>query len=161
MRHPVPVPTLTDPVPATTLARWRRAVLRFRQHEQRRIYPTTILVGDPDGPHERFELPPPPSRAGRGPTSVATGMDAAARADVVGALLDRWLRSDFASAPMVWVIRPGSLDAVHDTDAHWLSAATQAFGECRVDLTMVVITRQGWFDPRSGVARRWKRLRAH
>jgi hypothetical protein len=92
---------------------------------------------------------------------VPPGMDAAARADVVGALLDRCLRDDVAATPALWVIRPGSLDAVHDSDAHWLSAANQAFGECRVDLTMVVITRQGWLDPRSGVARRWKRLRAH
>lgn len=92
---------------------------------------------------------------------MAAGMDAAARADVVGALLDRCLGAEVASAPMLWVIRPGSPDAVHDSDAHWLSAAEQAFGECRVDLTMVVITRHGWFDPRSGVTRRWKRLRAH
>lgn len=155
------MPILTDPVPAATLAQLRRAVLRFRQHEHRRIYPTRIFVGVPDGPHEKFEVPAPPLRVGRRSVAALPAMDAAARADVVGALLDRCLMKGLASAPLLWVIRSGSVDGVHDLDADWLSAGYQAFGECRMDLTMVVITRQGWCDPRSQVARRWKRLRAH
>jgi hypothetical protein len=44
-------------------------------------------------------------------------------------------------------------------DAEWLSAARSAFAEAGVDLTMVVVTRRGWWDPRSGRRREWKRLR--
>lgn len=160
MRHPVPMPILTEPVPAATLTQLRHAVLKFRQLEHRRIYPTRILIGHPDGLHHQFEVPPPPPRVGRGPTAAASVMDAAQRVDVVGALLDRWLMAEITSAPLLWLIRPGSLDGVHDLDADWLAAGYHAFGECRVELTMVVITRRGWFDPRSRVARRWKRLRA-
>lgn len=161
MRHPVPMPILTDPVPRATLARLRRAVLRFRQDQHRRIYPTRVVVGDPDGLHYQFEVPPLPARVGRGSRADARQLDAAQRADIVGALLDAYLMAELASAPLLWVIRSGSLDGVHDIDADWLAAGHQAFGECRVDLTMVVIARQGWSDPRSGVTRRWKRLRAH
>ena len=49
---------------------------------------------------------------------------------------------------------------LHDVDAAWLAAAGQAFGESGRHLTLVVVTRQGWWDPRSGTSRVWKRLRA-
>lgn len=155
------MPILTDPVAADTQARLRRVVLGFRREQHRRIYPSRIVVGDPDGLHHRFEVPARPARSRRGPTVDTKLIDAAQRADVVGALLEGYLMAGFASTPLLWVIRPGPLDGVHDIDADWVAAGHQAFAECRVELTMVVITRQGWSDPRSGVTRRWKRLRAH
>ena len=61
-------------------------------------------------------------------------------------------------APLVWLTRPGELD-LQDVDAAWLAAARTAYAEAAAPLTMVVVTRRGWRDPRSGVRREWKRLR--
>ena len=60
---------------------------------------------------------------------------------------------------MVWLTRAGDLD-LQDVDAAWLSAARAAGAEAGIDLTLVVVTRRGWSDPRSGVSREWKRLRS-
>jgi len=59
---------------------------------------------------------------------------------------------------MIWLTRPGSL-ALEDVDAQWLRAARSAAAEAGVALTLVVVTRSGWVDPRSGACRVWKRLR--
>ena len=47
----------------------------------------------------------------------------------------------------------------HDVDVAWLAAARAAGAEAGGDVTLVVVTRRGWTDPRSGVRREWKRLR--
>lgn len=60
--------------------------------------------------------------------------------------------------PLVWLGRAGHLEW-EDPDAAWLSAALAAFGEAGRPLTMVVVTREGWWDPRSGTRRTWRRLR--
>ena len=46
-----------------------------------------------------------------------------------------------------------------DLDLAWVQAVRAAGAEAGVELTLVVVTRKGWFDPRSGVRREWKRLR--
>jgi hypothetical protein len=58
----------------------------------------------------------------------------------------------------VWLTRSGEL-ALHDLDVEWLTAAASAYAEAGVDLTMVVVNRRGWRDPRSGVGQTWVRLR--
>ena len=58
----------------------------------------------------------------------------------------------------MWLTRAGPLD-LQDVDAAWLAAARTAASEAGVALTMVVVTRRGWCDPRSGARREWKRLR--
>jgi hypothetical protein len=94
-------------------------------------------------------------------TSYAAGvpesLDHAVRTYVVAALLRRVDGPD--AVPMVWVTRAGE-HTLHDADADWLAAAEQAFGEAGRPLTLVVVTRQGWWDPRSDARRVWKRLRA-
>ena len=45
-------------------------------------------------------------------------------------------------------------------DLAWLAAARSAYAEAGRDLAWVVVTRHGWWDPRSGLRRRWKRIRA-
>ena len=60
--------------------------------------------------------------------------------------------------PMLWLTRSGPLEA-GDLDLAWLAAARSASAEAGVDLMLVVVTRRGWFDPRSGVRRVWQRLR--
>lgn len=155
------MPILIEPVPSATLAQLRHTLLRFREGQPRRIFPTRIFVGDPDGARAWFEVPERSPRASRGGRTLPMALDASHRADVVGALLDRWLSAELAVPPLLWVIRSGVIDGIHEIDAAWLAAGHHAFAECRVELTMVVFTRQGWTDPRSGVGRRWKRLRVH
>jgi hypothetical protein len=59
---------------------------------------------------------------------------------------------------MVWLTRPGSLD--WDTlEANWLDPTVRAFDEIGLSATLVVVTKTGWYDPRSGVHREWVRLR--
>ncbi len=64
-----------------------------------------------------------------------------------------------ASETWLWLSRPGA-PAWHDLDTKWLAAASLAHEEVGVGFTMTVVTKQGWYDPRSGCSRRWKRLRS-
>jgi hypothetical protein len=63
-----------------------------------------------------------------------------------------------SGTPLVWLTRPGDL-VDQDVDLAWLAGARQAFGEAGVPLVFVVVNRQGWRDPRSGLQRTWVRLR--
>jgi hypothetical protein len=123
----------------------RRAVLDHVQSEPRRDFPPLLHLGLP----------------GRGEEVVPADLDAshdqALRADIVATLLHRTRRTGFV--PLVWLTRSGPLE-VQDVDAFWLAAARAAAAEAGVELTLVVVTRRGWFDPRSGARREWKRLRA-
>jgi hypothetical protein len=44
-------------------------------------------------------------------------------------------------------------------DADWVAPVLAAHAESRRDATFVVVTRHGRTDPRTGVGRRWKRIR--
>jgi hypothetical protein len=122
----------------------RRAVLEHAVSERRRVFAPLLHVGTPGGPQALFAPGP----------LVAT--DHALRTDVVAALLRRTSGLD---ERLVWLTRPGGLE-LQDTDAAWLAAARAAAAEADVPLTMVVVTRHGWRDPRSGAGQTWKRLRA-
>ena len=84
-------------------------------------------------------------------------MEHALRADLVAALLRRTRTGPVD--PLVWLTRTGEL-VLEDLDAAWLAAARAAYAEAGVRLTMVVVTRRGWWDPRTGRRREWKRLRS-
>jgi hypothetical protein len=122
----------------------RRAVLEHAVSERRRVFAPLLHVGTPGGPQALFAP---------GPLGVT---DHALRTDVVAALLRRTSGLD---ERLVWLTRPGGLE-LQDTDAAWLAAARAAAAEADVPLTMVVVTRHGWRDPRSGAGQTWKRLRA-
>ena len=126
----------------------RRAVVDHAAREPRRVYPALLHVGWPGGPEEVFAAGPDDE------------LDHALRADVVAALLHTSRRHApvTGAIPMLWLTRSGPLD-VGDLDLAWLAAARTASAEARVDLVLVVVTRRGWFDPRSGVRREWKRVR--
>jgi hypothetical protein len=135
---------IQEPVSRGTAGLLRRAVLDHGRGERRRWFPALLHVGVPGGPEEVF---------------AADGFavpDHALRTDVLAALLQRSRRAGLV--PLVWLTRPGPLD-LQDVDAAWLSAGRSAAAEAGVDLSLVVVTRQGWVDPRSGVRREWKRLR--
>ena len=139
------MPELREPLSPATVHALRGAVLQLRASERRRAFAPVVHVGVPSGLE----------------TSYAVGarerLDQSLRADVVAALLRRVRAEDVD--PWVWLTRPGDL-VLHDVDADWLAAAGQSCAEVDRPLTFVVVTRPGWWDPRSDVRRVWKRLRA-
>jgi hypothetical protein len=138
------------PIPRATHVALRAAVLGFRETERRRRPPPTLHVGLPPRPSVSFVQQPGASQ------------DAALATDVVGALLQRSRREagDLAggSAPLAWLTRAGSL-GVHDADVLWSGATRAAYAEVGLEPTFVVVTRDGWVDPVTGVGREWRRLR--
>jgi hypothetical protein len=134
---------LTEPV-APRLARLlRRAVLEHATSEPRRQFPARLHVGTPGGAQRVLAL-------GDDQT------DHSLRTDVVAAMLSRAPVDGIG--PIVWLTRAGELH-LQDVDAAWLAAALAATGEAGRPLTMVAVNRHGWWDPRSGLTRHWKRLR--
>lgn len=140
------------PISRATHVALREAVLDFRESDHRRRPPPALHVGVPGGLAASF-VP-----------DADAGPDAALAADVVGALLQR-SRRDLAAlssagppVPLVWLTRAGSLD-VHDADVVWSAATRAAYAEAGLDATFVVVTRDGWRDPVTGVGREWRRLR--
>jgi hypothetical protein len=137
---------LCEPIEAGQRRLLRLAVLEHVGALVGRAFPPVLHVGTPGGAVRRFTV-----RADE-PT------DHALRADIVGAMLGRGPEAR-RSPPWVWLTRTGDL-TLHDLDVAWLAAASTAYGEAGVDLTMVVVTRRGWRDPRTGAGRTWVRLRA-
>jgi hypothetical protein len=137
---------LAEPLDAGTARTLRRAVLDFRTSERRRLVAPVLHVGEPGAVEQVF------AGVGAGP------MDQALRADVIGAMLRHSMTSG-RPPPLVWLTRSGGF-TLHDAEAAWLPAALTAYAEAALPLTMVVITRQGWWDPCSDLRRVWKRLRA-
>lgn len=123
----------------------RRAVVEHVGSLTGRAVPPVLHVGKPAGRTLRFTIRPDE------PT------DHALRADIVAAMLGR--PGTRPAPPWVWLTRAGDL-ALHDLDVDWLSASACAYAEAGVDLTMVVVTRRGWRDPRSGAGQTWVRLRS-
>lgn len=148
-----------DPVVASA---WRQAVLHLRYAERRRVFTPTVHLGDPRRDWASFAVP------SVGPRD--SPMDHALCCDVVTALLDHWRRTvpepadaeegagEAGAPPFVWLARSGPFER-HDEDARWLSAARAAHEEVGLRLQLAVVTHGGWYDPRTGVGRRWKRLR--
>jgi hypothetical protein len=60
--------------------------------------------------------------------------------------------------PWIWLTREAG-DGLQDVDARWLSAARSAYAEAALPLVYVVVTRRGWWDPRSDLRRSWARIR--
>ncbi len=137
---------IQEPVSSQLLRTLRSAVLEHVTTERRRAFAPLLHVGTPGGPQDLF-APHPDD----GP------LDHALRADVLAALLRR--HRSARTAPLVWLTRPGEL-CLQDVDAAWLAAARTATAEAELPVTLVVVTRRGWWDPRSGTTRTWRRLRA-
>ena len=127
-----------------TLTLLRRAVLDLRVTESRKTFPPVLHVGVPGAAAIAYE----PRRN--------EPLEHGLRADLVAACLRHTCVGEVV--PLVWVTRTGDF-VLEDSDAAWLSAARSAYAEAGVPLTMVVVTRRGWWDPRSGASREWKRLR--
>lgn len=136
---------LTDPVPYALGRALRQAVLDHVTTERRRVFPPVVHLGRPGCPVATLALDERP-------------IDQALRTDVLEALHRRLRGANDDESPLVWLTRRGNLE-VQDIDLGWSSAARAASLELEVPLPMVVVTRQGWRDPRTGVTRTWRRLR--
>ena len=135
------MPLLEDPVPRPAALLLREAVRRHAHGERRRRFAPVLHVGRP-GVREHCVA------------AAVHGTDHALRADLVAVLLARSPDPE----PLVWLTRPGELQT-HDVDAAWLAACAAAWAEAGRDLSWVVVTRHGWWDPRSGLRRTWQRIR--
>ncbi len=130
----------------------RRAVLAHAESGPRRVQPPVLHVGTPERDVRHPVLPQEPA-------------DHALRVDIVAALrvrasLDGTPRHAVVGVRLVWLTRGGEL-STQDVDVEWLNAARQASAEAEAEgeLVFVVVTRHGWFDPRTGVGRHWPRIR--
>jgi hypothetical protein len=132
------------PITRATHVALREAVLDLKEHERRRHFPVALRAGVP-GPAswayvvERGEQP-----------------DQALRTEVAAALLLRCREAEVGT--LLWLTRPGDLNGA-DADAAWGAAVRAAAAEAGLPVDFVVVTRDGWRDPASGVERRWRRLR--
>ncbi|WP_432478643.1 hypothetical protein [Nocardioides sp. GXQ0305] len=118
----------------------RAAVRTHAATERRRRYAPLVHVGIP-GVRELAVAAHP------------SATDHGLRCDVLAAML-----AATGGPHLAWLTRPGEL-TLHDVDAVWLSAALAAYAEAGRDLTWVVVTRRGWWDPRSDARRTWRRVR--
>jgi hypothetical protein len=134
------VPLLDASGDPGTLRLPRAAVRAHAATERRRRYAPLLHVGLPGVRQLTVAAHP----------SVT---DHALRCDVLAALL-----AATDGDHLAWLTRPGEL-TLHDVDAAWLAAALAAYAEAGRDLTWVVVTRRGWWDPRSGARRTWRRVR--
>ena len=135
------MPLLEDPLPRATALLLREAVRRHAHGERRRRVAPLVHVGRPGVREHSIAAP-------------VHGTDHALRTDLMAALLAR----SPGPEPLVWLTRPGELQT-HDVDVAWLAAAAAAGAEADRDLAWVVVTRRGWWDPRSDLRREWQRIR--
>ncbi len=142
---------IQEPVDRRLQVVLRRTVLEHVVSERRKSFIPLLHVGCPGGPQTVFAPADEPA-------------DQGLRTDVVAALLRRTAHAGPAAAPsplaapLVWLTRPGDL-LLQDLDVAWLRATLGAGTEAGRCLELVVVTRRGWRDPRSGVSRTWQRLR--
>jgi hypothetical protein len=140
------------PITRATHVALREAVLDLRETERRRRPPPTVHVGLPGRHAARFVH------------DTGAAPDHALAADVVAALVQRTRRELGAllgaapPVPLAWLTRAGALE-VHDADVTWSAATRTAYAEAGLVATFVVVTRDGWVDPSTGVRREWRRLR--
>ena len=133
---------IVEPVPEALRILLRRAVLHHATGESRRHYPPVLHVGVPGGSEASF------------PARDDDPVDHALRVDIVEAMVRRVGRQ--VAPPLVWLTRPGPLRS-EDTDLAWLAATRSAALELGDALHYVLVNRQAWLDPVSGVGRAWQR----
>jgi hypothetical protein len=145
------VPPVEEPLSRADLVLLRRLVLEHKAAERRHRFPAVLHLGGPGRPEAGRIVE---DHAGPDPERL----DHALRCDVLEALLKRATRTDPGRPLMTWLTRPGTLE-VQDLDLEWLRAVTRVNAETDRALPFLVVTRDGWRDPASGVERRWRRLR--
>jgi hypothetical protein len=133
--------TIEEPVSPPDLTLLRHLVVEHKATERRHRFPAILHLGGPGRPE-----------VGR-IVEWDADLDHALRCDVLEAMLRRP-----AGPLMTWLTRPGGLEP-QDVDLAWLRVVVAVNGETGRSLPFVVVTREGWRDPRLGVGRTWRRLR--
>jgi hypothetical protein len=136
--------------------RWLRSlVLAHHEAEHRRRHPPALHAAYPGRAHADLRLD----------ANEVARLDEALRVDLWEGLVvrARWEaglreRHPTPAGPWLWVTREGSLDDV-DPDAAWVRSVHAAAAETGVRCPFVIVVRNGWRDPVSGVRRQWARLR--
>lgn len=142
---------MEEPLSGADLALLRRLVVEHKAAERRHRFPSVLHVGGPGRPEVGRVVEEHGAPAGE-------RLDHALRCDVLEAVLELAARRPDGRPLMTWLTRPGPLE-VQDIDLAWLRAVSAVNGEVERSLPFVVVTRQGWRDPRTGVGRTWRRLR--
>lgn len=140
------------PLPRDLQSRLRLTVAGLRSTHRRRRFAPELHAGVPAGAY---------ATAGAVPQDQDEAYDDGLRVEIVSALLLRaqaLCEGAAVGGPLVWLTRTGPL-AWHDLDAAWLGPALRAFGEAGLPAGFLVLTKEGWYDPRSGAGRSWIRLR--
>lgn len=130
-----------EPVPEPLRRSLRRAVLDLAARERRRGFPARVHVGVPGGSCRGFEPGDDP-------------LDHTLRVDALEAMIRGLGRAP--GPPLVWLTRPGPLRC-EDSDLAWLAATRAASAELGIATRFVVVCRQAWVDPASGIGRSWPR----
>ncbi len=136
---------VVEPVPDPLRRVLRRAVRELAGRERRRRFPPRLHIGVPGGSTRTFEPRDDP-------------LDRALRIDVVEAMVRSGI-NHLGTVPgprLIWLTRPGPL-RLEDVDLEWLSATRAACGELEIAAHFLVVCRQAWVDPASGVGRAWRR----
>jgi hypothetical protein len=144
----VTVAGLTEPLDPALATALRAAALELRCRRRTRRFPPEVSVGRLGRPRE--------DRAAVVELADPGALDHTLRCEMAAALLARALADE--ERPVAWLSRAGPL-SWHDLDAAWWPALATAYAEAAVPLTAVVVTKTGWYDPRSGLTREWRRLR--
>ena len=132
------------PITRTHHEVFREAVLCFKEATPRGRVPVALHVGVPGRTTGCHVVVP------------GQALDQALRTDIAAALLQQ--TAHFGAHRWTWLTRVGSL-TLHDADVVWSAAWYAACAEAEVDVPLVIVTRAGWRDPRTGVSREWTRLR--
>lgn len=135
---------------------WLRSlVLAHHDVEHRRRHPPALHAAYPGHPHADLPLD----------VDDLARLDEALRVELWEGLVvrARWEaglreRSPVPEGPWLWLTREGSLDD-DEPDAVWLRSVHAAAAETGVLCPFVIVVRNGWRDPVSGVRRQWVRLR--
>lgn len=141
-------PGITEPLTRPLERLLRTAVVEHVTHERRRAYAPVLHAGVPGRAARTYRV------------RREDNLDAALRVDVVEALVRPTVRR--GRVPLLWLTRPTShadADGEAQVDRDWVAAVGAAGAELGVVLDLVVVTKHGWRDPRTGVARSWRRIR--
>ncbi|QYJ04805.1 hypothetical protein KUV85_03735 [Nocardioides panacisoli] len=146
--HARTAPGITEPLTRPLARLLREAVLEHATTERRRAFAPVLHAGVPGRAARTF--------------AVLRGdeLDPALRVDVVEALVRPTVSR--GRVPLLWLTRPDAaaeVDGEAQVDRDWVAATAAAGAELGVLLDLVVVTKHGWRDPRTGVARHWKRIR--
>lgn len=138
-------PGIEEPVQPLLGRVLRRAVADHARTEQRRRFPPVLHAGFPGSSERTLVLDP------------AWDLDEALRVDMVEAITRHHVAQE--KVPLVWITRADCEEDTTGDDLAWAAAVRAAGAELGVALDLVVVTRHSWHDPRTGVGRRWQRVR--